>query len=102
MVFWNKYSIVNNIFSPRQFWVDFGYVVLQKFLLLLIPNLLLYQFFPGPTLQQLDYSDSMKLSSPRPSVNKSGAPNFFIQHDKAEDSKKNYNFSNGQEINHKA
>ena len=25
--------------------------------------------------------------SPRPSVNKSGAPNFFIQHDKVEDSK---------------
>ena len=49
-------------------------------------------------------------------VNKSGAPNFFIQHDKVEDSKlhryletfgraldrgENYNFSNGQEINHK-
>ena len=28
-----------------------------------------------------------KLLSPRPSVNKSGAPNFFIQHDKVEDSK---------------
>ena len=27
------------------------------------------------------------LLSPRPSVNKSGAPNFFIQHDKVEDSK---------------
>ena len=25
--------------------------------------------------------------NPRPSVNKSGAPNFFIQHDKVEDSK---------------
>ena len=25
--------------------------------------------------------------SPQPSVNKSGAPNFFIQHDKVEDSK---------------
>ena len=25
--------------------------------------------------------------SPRPSINKSGAPNFFIQHDKVEDSK---------------
>ena len=25
--------------------------------------------------------------SPRPSVNKSGTPNFFIQHDKVEDSK---------------
>ena len=25
--------------------------------------------------------------SPRPSVNKSGAPNFFIEHDKVEDSK---------------
>ena len=25
--------------------------------------------------------------SPRPSVNKSGAPNFFVQHDKVEDSK---------------
>ena len=25
--------------------------------------------------------------SPRPSVNKSGSPNFFIQHDKVEDSK---------------
>ena len=25
--------------------------------------------------------------SPRPSVNKSGAPNFFIQHDQVEDSK---------------
>ena len=28
-----------------------------------------------------------KLLSPRPSVNKSGAPNFFIQHDRVEDSK---------------
>ena len=28
-----------------------------------------------------------KLPSPRPSVNKSGAPNFFIQHDKVEASK---------------
>ena len=28
-----------------------------------------------------------KLSSPRPSVNKSRSPNFFIQHDKVEDSK---------------
>ena len=55
VVFWNKYSIVNKKFSPRPFWVDFGYVVLQKFLLLLIPNLLLYQFFLGPTLQQPDY-----------------------------------------------
>ena len=55
VVFKNKYSIVNKNFSPRQIWVDFGYVVLQKFLLLLIPNLLLYQFFPGPTLQQPDY-----------------------------------------------
>ena len=27
--------------------------------------------------------------SPRPSINKSGAPNFFIQHDKVEDSKTN-------------
>ena len=25
--------------------------------------------------------------SPRPSVNKSGTPNFFVQHDKVEDSK---------------
>ena len=25
--------------------------------------------------------------SPRPSINKSGAPNFFVQHDKVEDSK---------------
>ena len=28
-----------------------------------------------------------KFLSPQPSVNKSGAPNFFIQHDKVEDSK---------------
>ena len=28
-----------------------------------------------------------KLTKSRPSVNKSGAPNFFIQHDKVEDSK---------------
>ena len=28
-----------------------------------------------------------KVLSPRPSVNKSGAPNFFIEHDKVEDSK---------------
>ena len=28
-----------------------------------------------------------KLLSPRPSVYKSGAPNFFIQHDKVDDSK---------------
>ena len=28
-----------------------------------------------------------KLSKSRPSVNKSGAPNFFVQHDKVEDSK---------------
>ena len=56
VVFWNKYSIVNENFSPGQFWVDFGNVVLQKFVLLLIPSLLLYQFFPGSmdTLKELN------------------------------------------------
>ena len=40
-----------------------------------------YAFGPSTSV------DPKKLTSPRPSVNKSGAPNFFIEHDKVEDSK---------------
>ena len=50
--------------------------------------------FWSPKSSSFSGSDSIvveeaakKLSSPRPSVNKSGAPNFFIEHDKLEDSK---------------
>ena len=50
--------------------------------------------FWSPKSSSFSGSDSIvveeaakKLLSPRPSVNKSGAPNFFIQHDKVEDSK---------------
>ena len=50
--------------------------------------------FWSPKSSSFSGSDSIvveeaakNLLSPRPSVNKSGAPNFFIQHDKVEDSK---------------
>ena len=47
--------------------------------------------FWSPKSSSFSGSDSIvaarKFVSPRPSVNKSGAPNFFIQHDKVEDSK---------------
>ena len=50
--------------------------------------------FWSPKSSSFSGSDSIvveeaakNLVSPRPSVNKSGAPNFFIQHDKVEDSK---------------
>ena len=50
--------------------------------------------FLGPKSSSFSGSDSIIVEeaaknflSPRPSVNKSGAPNFFIQHDKVEDSK---------------
>ena len=49
--------------------------------------------FWSPKSSSFSGSDSIvveaakKLLSPRPSVNKSGAPNFFIQHDKVDDSK---------------
>ena len=35
------------IFSPRWILEDFGYVVLQKILHLMVPNLSWYHFFPG-------------------------------------------------------
>ena len=50
--------------------------------------------FWSPKSSSFSGSDSIvveeaakKLLSPRPSVNKPGAPNFFIQHDKVDDSK---------------
>ena len=50
--------------------------------------------FWSPKSSSFSSSDSIvveeaakKRSKSRPSVNKSGAPNFFIQHDKVEDSK---------------
>ena len=50
--------------------------------------------FWSPQSSSFSRSDSIEVEeaaknilSPRPSVNKSGAPNFFIQHDKVEDSK---------------
>ena len=50
--------------------------------------------FWSPKSSSFSGSDSIvveeavkKLLCPRPSVNKSGAPNFFIQHDKVDDSK---------------
>ena len=50
--------------------------------------------FWSPKSSSFSGSDSIvveeaakKLTKFRPSVNKSGAPNFFIQHDKVEDSK---------------
>ena len=50
--------------------------------------------FRSPKSSSFSGSDSIvveeaakKLLSPRPSVNNSGAPNFFIQHDKVDDSK---------------
>ena len=48
--------------------------------------------FWSPKSSSFSGSDSIEVSaknflSPRPSVNKSGAPNFFIQHDKVENSK---------------
>ena len=50
--------------------------------------------FWSPKSSSFSGSDSIvveeaakKILSPRPSVNKSGAPNFFIQHDKVEDFK---------------
>ena len=50
--------------------------------------------FWSPKSSSFSGSDSIvvqeaakNLLSPRPSVNKSSAPNFFIQHDKVEDSK---------------
>ena len=50
--------------------------------------------FWSPTSSSFSGSDSIvveeaarKFLSPRPSLNKSGAPNFFIQYDKVEDSK---------------
>ena len=50
--------------------------------------------FWSPKSSSFSGSDSIvveeaakNLLSPRPSVNKSGAPNFFIQHDKVDDSK---------------
>ena len=50
--------------------------------------------FWSPKSSSFSGSDSIvveeaakNLLSPRPSVNKSDAPNFFIQHDKVEDSK---------------
>ena len=48
--------------------------------------------FGSPKSSSFSGSDSIEEAaknflSPRPSVNKSGAPNFFIQHDKVEDSK---------------
>ena len=57
------------------------------------PNLGHVRFW-SPKSSSFSGSDSIvveesakKLISPRLSVNKSGAPNFFIQHDKADDSK---------------
>ena len=51
--------------------------------------------FWSPNSSSFSGSDSIvveeaakKLLSPQPSVNKSGAPNFFIQYDKVEDSKR--------------
>ena len=53
-----------------------------------------YVRFWNPKSSSFSGSDSIvveeaakKLLSPRPSVNKSGAPIFFIQHDKVDDSK---------------
>ena len=50
-------------------------------------------YFWSPKSSSFSGSDSIvvkeapkNLLSPRPSVKKSGAPNFFIQHDKVEDS----------------
>ena len=50
--------------------------------------------FWSPKFSSFSSSDSIVVEkaarnclSPRPSINKSGAPNFFIQHDKVEDSK---------------
>ena len=50
--------------------------------------------FWSPKSSSFSGSDSIvveeaakNLLSPRPSVNKSGAPNYFIEHDKVEDSK---------------
>ena len=49
--------------------------------------------FWSPKSSSFSGSDSIvveeaaKNSKSRPSVNKSGAPNFFVQHDKVEDSK---------------
>ena len=49
--------------------------------------------FWSPKSSSFSGSDSIVVEaaknflSPRPSVNKSGAPNFFIQHDKVEDFK---------------
>ena len=50
--------------------------------------------FLSPKSSSFSGSDSIVVEeaarnflSPRPSINKSGAPNFFIQHDKVEDSK---------------
>ena len=57
------------------------------------PELGLVRFW-SPKSSSFSGSDSIvveeaakNLLSPQPSVNKSGAPNFFIQHDKVEDSK---------------
>ena len=54
--------------------------------------------FWSPKSSSFSGSDSMVVEagaifflSPRLSVNKSGAPNFFIQHDKVEDSKLRHN-----------
>ena len=42
----NYVKCANN-FSPKWILVDFGYVIVYKIALLLIPKLSLYQFFPG-------------------------------------------------------
>ena len=39
-------------FSPKGILEEFGYVVFQKILHLMIPNVSLYHFFPSITLQQ--------------------------------------------------
>ena len=45
-----KYSICSENFCPNGIKEDFGYVQVDEIALLLIPNLLSYDFFPGQTL----------------------------------------------------
>ena len=50
-----KYSNANKTFSPWRILGDFGYVFLLDILRFLIPNLLLYDFFPGQNVWRPDY-----------------------------------------------
>ena len=43
--------------------------------------------FSGSNSIVVEEETARNFRSPRPSVNKSSSPNFFIQHDKVEDSK---------------